>query len=402
MKRTREQWQISAMADEALVKFSSLLRSAGKKLNKDPESGALAASVAIHALMFLALSYFSFVPFGTPFGNGIEPGDETSGVSVNYTPPPGFGKTEARNTAAIFKTAAITPKSASGTMVLAKSRQVKKPDEKQPKKMAQLKPSDIHSPLDVKAQKALSDNDISDKIFPKHEKKSTASLDIPAEIGKEIGKKLKSAEYSDPENQSTAEVNAKAVNPPDGGDLLTLQKTDVKMIDEEGELIASAVQTGEMAQKPSASDAGDETLSESYQVASDARPAAGGKGSGKKGGTGAFGSPNGSRRSGIAFEMVENSTYNETPSFLNGPPEISYPKWAQEQGAEGTVMVILEILPNGEVGSVTKHRSPISDRLAQDLIRQAEMWRFKPIYKNGKALSGSVMVAVDYSLKNKQ
>lgn len=388
------------MADEALLKFASLLRSASRIIKKDPETGALAASVTIHALMLLALSYFSFVPFGTPFGNGIEPGgEENAGVSVNYTPPQSSGKAEAKIQSAVLKTA-VTPKNISGTMVLAKSRPVKKPDEKQPKKMAQLRPADTRSPIDVRAQKALSDNDISEKIFPKHEKKSTAAIDIPVEIGKEIGKKLKSADYSDQENASTAEVNAKAINAPDSGDLLTLQKTDVKMIDEEGDLIASAA-IGGMARKPSASDAGDEMMSETSQVSSDARPAAGGKGNGKKGGTGAFGSPNGSRRSGIAFEMVENSTYNETPSFLNGPPDITYPKWAQEQGAEGTVMVVLEILPNGEVGSVTKHQSPISDRLAQDLIRQAEMWRFKPIYKNGKALSGSVMVSVDYSLKNK-
>ncbi len=388
------------MAEEALVKFSSLLRSAEKKIKKDPESGAFAASIAIHAFTLLALSYFSFVPFGTPFGNGIEPGDESAGVSVNYTPPQGPAKIESKSQAAVLKTA-VAPKNASGTMVLAKSRPVKKPDEKQPKKMAQLKPSETLSPLDIKAQKALSDNDISEKIFPKHEKKSTAALDIPAEVGKEIGKKLRSADYSDDNSAATAEVTAKTLNAPDNGDLLTLQKTDVKMIDEEGDLIASAAQIGQMAQKPSNSEAGDESLSESGQVTSDAKTAPGGKNTGKKGGTGAFGKPDGSKRSGIAFEMVENSTYNETPSFLNGPPEITYPKWAQEQGAEGTVMVILEILPNGEVGSVTKHQSPISDRLAQELVRQAEMWRFKPIYKNGKALSGSVMVAVDYSLKNK-
>jgi len=400
MKRTREQWQISAIADEALQKFASLLQSAGKKMKKDPESGAFAASVAIHALMLLALSYFSLVPFGTPFGNGIEPGDEGAGVSVNYTPPQAQAKMESKSQAAVLK-AAVTPKSSSGTMVLAKSRPVKKPDEKLPKKLAQLKPSETQSPVDIKAQKALSDNDISEKIFPKHEKKSTAALDIPAEVGKEIGKKLRSADYSDQESASTAEVTAKSISAPEGGGILTLQKTGVKMIDEEGELIASAAQIGEMAQKPSNSEGGDESLSGSGQSASDAKTASGVKGAGKKGGTGAFGSPNGSKKSGIAFEMVENSTYNETPSFLNGPPDISYPKWAQEQGAEGTVMVILEILPNGEVGSVTKHQSPISDRLAQDLVRQAEMWRFKPIYKNGKALSGSVMVAVDYSLKNK-
>jgi len=400
MKRTREQWQISAIADEALQKFASLLQSAGKKMKKDPETGAFAASITIHALILLALSYFSFLPFGTPFGNGIEPGDENAGVSVNYTPPQGPSKIEFKSQAAVLKTA-VAPKSASGTMVLAKSRPVKKPDEKQPKKMAQLKPSETQSPLDIKAQKALSDNDISEKIFPKHEKKSTAALDIPAEVGKEIGKKLRSADYSDDNSAATAEITAKTLNAPDNGDLLTLQKTDVKMIDEEGGLIASAAQIGEMGKKPSNYEGGDESLSESGQTSSDAKTSSGGKGTGKKGGTGAFGSPNGSKRSGIAFEMVENSTYNETPSFLNGPPEISYPKWAQEQGAEGTVMVILEILPNGEVGSVTKHQSPISDRLAQDLVRQAEMWRFKPIYKNGKALSGSVMVAVDYSLKNK-
>ncbi len=388
------------MAEDALGKFSSLLLSAGKKIKKDPQSASFAASVTIHAVMFLALSYFSFIPLGTPFGNGIEPGGETAGVSVNYTPAQSSGKTEIKNTAAIFKTAAA-PKNISGTMALAKSRQVKKSDVRQPKKMAQLKPSDIHSPLEVKAQKTLSENDISYKIFPKHEKKSTAALDIPVEVGKEIGKKLKSADYPDQDGATTGEVSAKALNTNGGDDIITLQKTDVKMIDEEGELIASTAGIGQMAEKPSASDAADETLSENGRNFSEGSPAAGGKGTGKKGGTGAFGSPNGSKRSGIAFEMVENSSYNEVPSFLNGPPEITYPKWAQEQGAEGTVMVILEILPNGEVGSVTKHQSPISDRLAQDLVRQAEMWRFKPIYKNGKALSGSVMVSVDYSLKNK-
>lgn len=363
-----------------------------RTVRRTPEITALLISLAVHLAAFVLLSFFAADYFGNPFGNGIEASAGDMSIRIDYTgaksfqaKAPGAAPIAAKPPAAkrngyqrLSRTARFLPRAvAAGPARVASAAE---------------KPAASIDPLEAIPSKMAS---------------AKKTLDIPPEISKELGKKLRTAKFEEPAAQTSENAIAKVAGPtPDEGDI-AVTETGVKYIDEDG-----------AADAPGLIGVGDAKATAAYEGAeapAGAGNEAGGGNSGgmgisgggnggtgeKKGGLGPRGVPGGTRRSGLVFEMVENSGYNETPSFLNGPPEIAYPKWAQEQGVEGCVKVVLDILPSGEVGSVSKVESPISDRLAQELVRQAEMWRFKPVYRNGRALSGSVIVTVDFSLAEK-
>ena len=243
--------------------------------------------------------------------------------------------------------------------------------------------------------------DLNDSVS-KNAKKIVKTLEIPIETSRQLEKKFKNTAPFDGNETSGETMVKQVVEASDAIENISLSKAELKSFDAEGDLIASTAFA--QAVKPAADIENDEALipEGASENTADINPANSKNGTSPKktkAGTGAYGKPSGTKPSGLVFEMVANSSYDEIPSFLNGPPAIDYPKWAQEQGIEGTVKIHLEILPSGEVGMISKFESPISDRLAQYLIKQAEMWRFKPIYKNGRPLSGTVMVAVDFSLK---
>lgn len=406
MTRTRGQWPFNSALGPLASKLALFLQKAERSVRKDPQSASFAASVAAHALLFALFGYLFAMPAGTPFGNGIDADETGMSVSISYTPEALRSDTAAAPDAPVkafnrlASTRSVTAETAKAREKAAAAK--KAAEAKREKKIAAMRPEDAPA-ADLKVKKALDTPDISDKLFAvKAAKKTTAALDIPAEADRQLAKKLSAAMPS--EGSDTGEVasgGSTATIVEKDADDTALIDTGAKMLGEDGELIASTAPLGTALSKPTA-DPGDGTATDatpSGGVPSSGKNASGSQG--KKGGTGPYGKPGGTGRSGIAFEMVADSGYDEMPSFLNGPPEIPYPKWAQEQGVEGRVSIVLEILPNGEVGSIAKHESPISDRLAQELVRQAEMWRFKPIYKNGKALSGNVMVTVDYSLKSR-
>lgn len=101
---------------------------------------------------------------------------------------------------------------------------------------------------------------------------------------------------------------------------------------------------------------------------------------------------------GLEFGLLENSSYTLMPEFLWGAPEIAYPESARRRGSEGQVLLVLEILENGEVGMVRAAETPLDPELSDFLVRAAGGWRFKPMYRDGKPLTGTVSVRVRYTL----
>jgi len=358
-----------------------------RAVRRSPELPAFILSVLVHLSVFILFSCFASDYFGNPFGNGIEASSGDMTVRIDYT---GSQTRSAKAPASpsyrplVAKTVAIRRSSAGGQTRTAK-------------KLAQARPTDSTAPAS-KAEKPLSLAEAVDAI-PLRNAAAKKTMDIPADIEKELGQKLRTAKFEETA-AATSEVAARAAGERPDLEDITIDKTGVKYIDEDG-AISSADIVAESSDKATAPMITEyQKAGEGQSSAAASNAGAGGNGE-KKGGLGPRGTPGGTRKSGLVFEMVENSGYNEVPSFLNGPPEIVYPKWAQTQGVEGCVKVMLEILPNGEVGSVSRVQSPISDALAQELVRQAEMWRFKPVYRNGRALSGNVIVTVDFSLAQK-
>ena len=387
MQEKQRQWQNKLAAAAEYIK---------KSFREKPENASMAVSVALHLMLFTFFSFYCFNYQGTVFGNGEEIAAGENIIKVDFIveqrPKSAAADTKYSKLAATNK---IRPSANIKKGLKKENSALKKPSVK-----AAVRPKSETPPLRADIKKAMAAIDLDEKLIDKDVKKVVKAIEIPAEISRELDRKLRNTAPFEIIDGTAEGIVKKVIDAGDELENISLSKTEIKTLDADGELVASL--DFMPVSKPSSEIESDEDLiPQGASVNSaeiNARNAKNGSTAKKsKAGTGAYGKPSGVKQ-GMKFEMVANSTYDEIPSFLNGPPAIDYPKWAQEQGVEGTVKILLEILPNGEVGMVSKFESPISDRLAQYLIKQSEMWRFKPIYKSGRPLSGTVMVAVDFSL----
>jgi TonB family protein len=102
--------------------------------------------------------------------------------------------------------------------------------------------------------------------------------------------------------------------------------------------------------------------------------------------------------SGFQFEIVDGSSYTALPEFLGGAPTIEYPEWAAKEGIEGTIALLIDVGEGGDVKGVMTQKAPLALGLAKEIERKAWLWKFKPIYKEGRALTGTVRVLVKLEL----
>ena len=80
--------------------------------------------------------------------------------------------------------------------------------------------------------------------------------------------------------------------------------------------------------------------------------------------------------------------------------EPEYPVSEVRQGHEGTVLLALEILPNGRVGQVRIERSSGYEKLDASAAREARKWRMKPGTSDGTAKAMWRIVPIKFQLKN--
>jgi len=80
--------------------------------------------------------------------------------------------------------------------------------------------------------------------------------------------------------------------------------------------------------------------------------------------------------------------------------EPDYPVSEIRQGHEGTVLLALEILPNGRVGDVRVDQSSGYVKLDESAAREARKWRMKPGMKDGKTTAMWKKVPIKFQLKN--
>lgn len=79
-------------------------------------------------------------------------------------------------------------------------------------------------------------------------------------------------------------------------------------------------------------------------------------------------------------------------------PAPRYPPQALRRGETGTVLVRVDVGPDGVPTStsiVQSSRSRLLDRAALDAVRR---WRFRPAQANGRPTVGSVVVPIDFNL----
>lgn len=78
-----------------------------------------------------------------------------------------------------------------------------------------------------------------------------------------------------------------------------------------------------------------------------------------------------------------------------------FPPLAMAQGREGKVTVRVEVLPDGRTGQTLLKQSSGSSLLDDDARNQLTRWRFKPVQRNGRAITSWIDVPVIYRLPNK-
>jgi periplasmic protein TonB len=66
-----------------------------------------------------------------------------------------------------------------------------------------------------------------------------------------------------------------------------------------------------------------------------------------------------------------------------GLSEPLYPSQEIRMGHAGTVVLLVEVLPNGRVGEVRLHRSSGFSRLDESAVREARRWRLRPGARDG-------------------
>jgi protein TonB len=80
--------------------------------------------------------------------------------------------------------------------------------------------------------------------------------------------------------------------------------------------------------------------------------------------------------------------------------EPEYPVSEIRQGHEGTVLLSLQILPNGRVGEVRIEQSSGYVKLDDSAAKEARRWRMKPGTSDGAAMAMWKRVPIKFQLKN--
>lgn len=93
-----------------------------------------------------------------------------------------------------------------------------------------------------------------------------------------------------------------------------------------------------------------------------------------------------------AFDSVDYA--DDNPGFV-------YPRLAIRLGLQGTVLLEVEVLPDGRPGTIRLKQSSGHEQLDRDALRQMATWRFKPQIQRGRAQTTRVTVPVHYRLDAK-
>ena len=79
------------------------------------------------------------------------------------------------------------------------------------------------------------------------------------------------------------------------------------------------------------------------------------------------------------------------------PPD--YPRRALRRGIEGTVLVRVDVGPDGVPTSVGISQSSRSRDLDRAAIEAVERWRFRPAMADGRPTVGTVVVPIDFNAR---
>ena len=100
-----------------------------------------------------------------------------------------------------------------------------------------------------------------------------------------------------------------------------------------------------------------------------------------------------------------NKTHGRTPKYVafeKAPVLINrvvpiYPRFAREEGVQGVVILDIEILTDGTVGTVEVFRS-LSPELDEEAVKAVRQWTFKPAQYKGEPIAVWMQMPVKFGL----
>jgi protein TonB len=101
---------------------------------------------------------------------------------------------------------------------------------------------------------------------------------------------------------------------------------------------------------------------------------------------------------GIAAAPTVDADYKA--AYLQNPKP-PYPPLAFRLRAEGRVVLIAEVLPNGQSGSVKIVESSGNEMLDKSALETVKKWKFTPARKDGVIVTQAVRIPITFSLKNR-
>lgn len=105
-------------------------------------------------------------------------------------------------------------------------------------------------------------------------------------------------------------------------------------------------------------------------------------------------------QTGKIFSTGTHSSDFALPSLKEKPVPIRYPRWAVREGWEGTFVIAVEVLTNGEVGrwyviQSTGYR--LLDEAATEAVRQ---WHFHPATEKSRAILACIQIPIHFQLQD--
>lgn len=87
---------------------------------------------------------------------------------------------------------------------------------------------------------------------------------------------------------------------------------------------------------------------------------------------------------------------------MGNNPRPEYPRLAREAGWEGTVVLLVEVMPDGKTGTVALHQSSGYSVLDEAAVGAVQSWRFMPAMDGNFPIVSVVKLPVRFDLKSAQ
>ena len=95
---------------------------------------------------------------------------------------------------------------------------------------------------------------------------------------------------------------------------------------------------------------------------------------------------------------ARNTDADYKAAYLNNPRP-AYPLLAIRQGAQGEVLLLVEVLPDGRAGRIELEKLSGHAMLDAAAMNAVRAWRFTPARKDGLLTTQTVRIPIHFNLK---